>query len=114
MVSGPAGVWISDKNSLRVSRISNDGKRIESVVQIPQGATPLLLAEGGGRLWMTSGSCSCRRQGTSPMVFAVNPAKNAIAAALRMPQVVSDIAVGEGAVWAADNGGGVLFKIAYR
>ena len=48
------------------------------------------------------------------MVFAVDPAKNALAVALRMPRVVSDIAVGEGAAWAADNEGGVLFKIAYR
>ena len=48
------------------------------------------------------------------MVFAVDPAKNAIAAALRMPRVVSDIAAGEGALWVADNGGGVLFRIAYR
>ena len=114
IAAGPAGVWIADKNSLRVSRISKDGKRVESVVPIPQGATPLALAEAGGRLWMTSGGCSCRRRGTYPMVFAVDPAKNAIAVALRTPMVVSDIAVGEGALWAADNGGGVLFKISYR
>jgi sugar lactone lactonase YvrE len=114
IAAGPAGVWVADKNSLRVSRISTDGKRVESVVPIPQGATPLALAEAGGRLWMTSGGCSCRRKGTSPMVFAVDPATNAIVTALHTPMVVSDIAVGEGAVWAADNGGGVLFKIAYR
>lgn len=114
IAAGPAGVWIADRSSLRVSRISTDGRRIESVVPIPQGATPLALAEAGGRLWMTSGGCSCRRRGTSPMVFAVDPARNTLAVALRMPRVVSDIAVGDGALWAADNGGGALFRIAYR
>lgn len=114
IAAGPAGVWVADKNSIRVSRISTDGKRVESVVAIPHGATPLALTEAGGRLWMTSGSCSCRRRGTFPMVFAVDPTRTALAASLQMPRVVSDIAAGEGALWAADNGGGVLFKIAYR
>ena len=114
IAAGSAGVWIADKNSRRVSRISADGKRIESVVPIPQGSTPLTLAEAGGQLWMTSGGCWCRRHGAFPMVFAVDPTKNAVTTALRMPRVVSDIAVGEGAVWAAANDGGVLFRIAYR
>ncbi len=110
--AGLAGVWVADKKSMLVSRISTDGERIESAVPIPQGATPLTLTQAGGKLWMTSGGCWCRRPGTFHMIFAVDPATNSVVAALRMPRDVQDITSGSGAVWAAANDGGVLFKVA--
>jgi hypothetical protein len=79
-------------------------------VSVPSGASPLILAEGAGSLWATSGGCDCLHLG-KPMVLKIDPRTRAVAASLTMPVAVEQIAVGRDAVWVVSTGATVLFRI---
>ncbi|MDQ3631452.1 MAG: hypothetical protein M3417_09365, partial [Actinomycetota bacterium] len=114
---GEGGVWVARAGGLVGDRVQvvridpRERKVMGDAIAVP-GAVPLDLVAGHG-IWVTdAGASRSSARGGRGGVTRIDPGSGRIAAALRVGERPSAIALGAGGVWVANEGDGTVSLIA--
>ena len=111
IASGYGALWVT--TTAGVARIDPRTGTATSAIDLARIPEPTGVATGEDAVWISAASpCCARERRGAGILWRVDPARNEVTASATIaPELVGDVAVGEGAVWVADPRRRVVLRV---